>query len=280
MKYGYKFKILRGYLFDKANIFKEYVDFLYNLKSNSISNSPDYIISKLLLNSLYGRFGMNPQVENHVIIDSNKTIKIIDKYQVTNIIKFNNGKELVSFFYNNNDIIQNTKSNQLNISVSISSAITAYSRIYMSFFKYFYSKHLYYSDTDSLYLDIPLDNKYIGKELGKLKLEHIFKEAIFLAPKVYGGITTTEHKEIIKIKGVQSKYNIIKFENLKSLLNLNNKLEIYQNKWYRNIMKGNITINKELYTLMITDNKRQLIYDENNRLIDTKPLKLIKGKII
>ena len=53
MKYGYQFEIVRGYLFEKTNIFTDYVDFLYLLKINSEKDTPDYIISKLLLNSLY-----------------------------------------------------------------------------------------------------------------------------------------------------------------------------------------------------------------------------------
>ena len=70
MKYGYKYKIFIEYLFDKGYISKKYVDFLYNLKVNSEKRSPDYTISKLLLNSLYRRFGMNPEYENHIIINS------------------------------------------------------------------------------------------------------------------------------------------------------------------------------------------------------------------
>jgi hypothetical protein len=70
MNHGYKFEILRGYIFDKQYIFKEYVNFLYNLKMNSLKDSPDYIISKLLLNCLYGRLGMNPFIENHKIVES------------------------------------------------------------------------------------------------------------------------------------------------------------------------------------------------------------------
>lgn len=57
MKFGYKFKVISGYLFDKKYIFNEYVDFLYNLKSTSVKGTPDYVISKLLMNSLYGKFG-------------------------------------------------------------------------------------------------------------------------------------------------------------------------------------------------------------------------------
>jgi len=38
---------------------------------------------------------------------------------------------------------------------------------------------IYYTDTDSLYTTIQLDNKYIGNELGQLKLERIFKNVHF-----------------------------------------------------------------------------------------------------
>jgi hypothetical protein len=86
---------------------------------NSLKDSPDYIISKLLLNCLYGRLGMNPLMENHKIVESKETIKIINKYNVTNVIDFKNGKELVSFFYKNNYEDNNKKGIKLNISIPI-----------------------------------------------------------------------------------------------------------------------------------------------------------------
>ena len=48
---------------------------------------------------------------------------------------------------------------------------------------------IYYSDTDSVDLDKPLPDKYVGEDLGQFKLEHIFDEGVFLSPKVYGGKT-------------------------------------------------------------------------------------------
>jgi len=62
---------------------------------------------------------------------------------------------------------------------------------------------IYYTDTDSLYTTIQLDNKYIGNELGQLKLERIFKKCTFLAPKVYGGILVT-----IKILKILKRLNM------------------------------------------------------------------------
>lgn len=132
LKYGYKFKILRGYLFEEANIFSEYVDYLYKLKVNSLKDSPDYIISKLLLNTLYGRFGMNPQMETHLIVASEETLKLNAVRVITNVVDLKNGNELVSFFDTHN-WDDETKKKSFNISVPIATIVTA--RIYMSKFK-------------------------------------------------------------------------------------------------------------------------------------------------
>ena len=70
-------------MFEKANIFKEYVDYFYNIKVNSIKDSPDFIISNLLLNTLYGRFGMNPEIENHLIISNKDLLKYHNSKMVT-----------------------------------------------------------------------------------------------------------------------------------------------------------------------------------------------------
>lgn len=52
-KYGYQFKIHKGYLFNRQNIFKDYVELLYSIKKEFSQDTkhPLYIIVKLLLNS-------------------------------------------------------------------------------------------------------------------------------------------------------------------------------------------------------------------------------------
>jgi len=97
-KWGYKIKILRGYLFDKANIFNLYVDDLYQIKQNHNKNHPMYLISKLLLNSLYGRFGMNYKFYDHSIINNNELYDFIDNYSINEIIELDNNKSLISYF--------------------------------------------------------------------------------------------------------------------------------------------------------------------------------------
>lgn len=174
MKFGYKFKILRGYTFDSEFIFKEYVDKIYYLKSSVSTDDPIYIISKLLLNSLYGRFGMSPETEKHIIISNDNEQFLLD-HQISNVLDLNNGNSLLT--YNMKETSHNTN---LNISIPIASSITAMARVYMSQFKNNPLFDLLYSDTDSAFTDKAIDSKFIGKKLGQLKLEHDFVKVFFL----------------------------------------------------------------------------------------------------
>ena len=285
-KLGYKFKVIRGYLFDKQDIFSGYISNLYKIKEAYTKDEPLYLISKLLMNSLYGRFGMNPELENYTIIDNDELDTYFSQYIIKNIIHLNsknldnndNNKLLISYLNKNSEDKLNNfthfngKSKKIpNISVPIAAAITANARIFMSQFKNDPNLTIYYTDTDSLFTNKPLDSKFIGKELGKFKLEYIFKDAVFLGPKIYGGITT-ENKEIIKIKGYKNK---VPFTDLISLLNKSSTLDLNQNKWFKSIENGNITVKEQIYSLTLTENKRELIFD-NNKLIGTKPFKLNK----
>lgn len=76
-----------------------------------------------------------------------------------------------------------------NTNVAIAAAVTAHSRMIINQYKLEALKlglNLFYSDTDSLVLDGALPENVIhSSTLGKLKLEHIFKEGIFVMPKVY-----------------------------------------------------------------------------------------------
>jgi len=272
IKYGYKFEVIRGYTFNSEIIFKEYVNKLYNIKKNTNSGNPEYLIAKLLLNSLFGKFGMNPNFENHIVVDDAKAILYENNIniEISDVTLLDNNKLWLSYVKKNDKSIDFNYDNY-NISIPIALTITANARVYMSQFKLNHNYELFYSDTDSLDINKKLPSKYVGSGLGKFKLEHIFKEAVFLAPKVYGGIAINNDNstyELIKVKGYK---NIISFDDLKSLLELNSKLVLHQEKWYKNYTSGNITIKNEIYTLSVTSNKRELIYNNSKILIDTKP---------
>ena len=75
-------------------------------------------------------------------------------------------------------------SGHINVSISIASAITAEARVVMSAFKNLPGINIFYSDTDSAYVDGPLPPHLVGNELGQFKLEGTFRDIFFLAPKM------------------------------------------------------------------------------------------------
>lgn len=63
MRFGYKFIVYRGYTFDQGDIFSGYVNALYSLRKQYPKNHPMNMIAKLLLNSLYGKFGQRLEMK-------------------------------------------------------------------------------------------------------------------------------------------------------------------------------------------------------------------------
>ena len=278
MKYGYKFEVLWGYTFKSEVVFKSYVDFLYNLRSQYDKSNPLNFIAKILMNSLYGRFGMKDNFANINIIHRDYYSDFENKF-FDNIIKTTQIDDYYLVEFEKVDDNNNNNDNTHNISVAIASAITAYSRIYMSQFKNNPKIILYYSDTDSIYVDekseIPeyLINNTV---LGKLKLENICKKAIFLAPKVYC-LETIDGETVYKVKGLKHEVELT-MENFEQLLYKNSLLKKSQLKLRKFLNKSHIELLEQVYTLQVTDNKRQLIYNENNKLIGTKSYKISSSK--
>nr|AAC33727.1 B type DNA polymerase [Cyclocybe aegerita] len=192
MKYGYKFEILWGYTFESKNIFSEIISDLYKMRLEYQKSDPMNYIAKILMNSLYGRFGMD---DNFTFSD------IMDKDDYFNFEKLDRNNSILDVTeLNNNNFLVTTKnpkveldtildngSEKHDINIAIASAITAYSRIQMSKFKNNPNFKLFYSDTDSVYISKELPEELVSNtELGKMKKEGICDDAVFLAPKVYG----------------------------------------------------------------------------------------------
>ena len=275
ISYGYKITVLEGYTFDKAIIFEEYVTKLYKIKENNSKDSAMYLIAKLLMNSLYGRFGMDYKMENHSFVNKEELTDLIQNkfIELSNPIQIEDNLFLVSFLdlkkYENVEI---DYFHEYNISVSIAAAISSYARIHMSQFKNNKKYKIFYSDTDSLYINKKLSKLFVSStELGKLKLENIFTESTFLAPKVYGG-RLESGEEIIKVKGLRHNVieNQLSLEKLNFLLNKNSSLNFNQTKTFRNFDSGTINFLEQTYNLVATENKRQIVY-RNNLMVNTKP---------
>jgi hypothetical protein len=273
MKYGYTFKIIKGYLFNKGNLFCDYVNKMYNLRLQYDKTNPMNQNAKLLNNSLYGKFGMkdvfikNEILRNITPEDKLKISLVLKSYckDIIDIIELDNHTMLEINKPNNNNEYHGT-----DVNVAVASAITAYARIHMSQYKNNPDYKLYYSDTDSIVINKPLPDHLVGTGLGKLKLEHIITKAVFLAPKVYA-LITEDGKEIIKVKGLTNEViSKLTFKDLESLLIKDSSREFSPEKWFKSLINADITTNDMIYTLKATSNKRQLIYN-NGIFSETKP---------
>lgn len=266
-RYGYTFEILKGYQFERGNIFSGYVDRMFNLRSEYDKTHPMNLIAKLLLNSLYGKFGM--KIENTMVEIFNLNTEA-GKLALKNLLDTapNSVKDFIEFDSNKYLFVRNTLADLLNednyhgsdVNIAIASTISAGARIFMSAFKNNPLYNLFYSDTDSIVIDKLLNPRLVGTALGLLKLEHTITRAVFLAPKVYGFVDT-DGNETIKIKGItEDVTSNIHINDLELLLIKDSHKVFNQQKWYKSLTKGEIGINDVLYNLKVTSNKREAIY--------------------
>lgn len=114
-----------------------------------------------------------------------------NKLDITKLAKDNLDLEAKSFNY---------------LSIGISSAITAYGRIYLN--KLLIEAinnggNIYYTDTDSLITDKELPKDRVNNLLGGLKLEAVIKKGIFISGKTYCYIDS-ENNFVTKAKGVSN----------------------------------------------------------------------------
>lgn len=249
IKHGYTFEILNGYQFNKGNIFSDYINTLYKLRLEYPKPDPMNLIAKLLMNSLYGKFGMKltstklEMFNTKDEIDNNILSELIDKLgnTIKDLVKLDDHVITIrdSYIYNDENSFHG-----IDVNIALASAITAGARMWMSAFKNNPLFNIYYSDTDSIVVDSQLPEFIVGKDLGQFKLEHTISKAVFLAPKVYGFITD-EGKEIIKIKGLTNNALVkINFNDLESLLVKDSLMKIDQEKWTKKIIMGDISVNE------------------------------------
>ncbi|RKF65812.1 putative DNA polymerase [Erysiphe neolycopersici] len=275
---GYEIEVYKGYTFNKVyNVFDNYVDDLYEKKAKS--KGSEKLINKFLLNSLIGRFGLSILKLNTEMLPMDQYKEILATKAVNSAIPISDNDWLVS--YNNETSKKITTEHGLDyikilnqkssvdienihsfddVAISISAAVTAYARIYMSKIKLEILEkggEIYYSDTDSIVTNTELPMNLVGKELGKFKVEYKIKEAYFISSKTYCLVledeyVTDENKGvIIKSKGVFD--NSLKLEDFKNMyLNNENVKAIkpdtktnYSEGLYSSISKNFTNLNNE-----------------------------------
>jgi hypothetical protein len=194
---GYKIKLINGYEFTKIDLFSNYVNYFYNIKSFSIGSSR--FLAKLHLNSLYGIFGRKLELNQIIIIKKKDLPQFMLNKVILKIIELNENYIAIKVSKNLNSTILPELNSQLETNftdsfstpvksnVALAAAITAYARITMIPYKLM--EGTAYSDTDCIFTTNTLPDHLVGKELGKMKDElegNTISEAYFFGIKQYG----------------------------------------------------------------------------------------------
>jgi len=276
---GYTIDFIHIYQFKETDyIFKNWVDKHYQEKMNA-PNKTIKTIAKLRLNSLYGKFGQRMELKDL------KEISKEEAFNDTEHIKYKIG----SHYYievDKKDIYSDF------IHSEIASFITSNARVelYEMMLKAGLD-NIYYCDTDSILTSTKLPDEYADdKILGKMKLEHIVKNYVAIAPKLYAITDGVENKEIVRAKGVpmnllldedklKYRYEIMKEAFLTGDLNkLSVTFSTYLSFKQRQIRHKESFATNAITTKKIKqiDTKRVIIepYTEN---YDTRPLNVRKA---
>jgi hypothetical protein len=178
---GYRIEPLRGYLYEKGyGLFEDFVNTLFSARQLAKQQGRDGVsfVYKILMNSLYGRFGINPRSTITEICSKVRMDELIETSGFISGDKLSSNKYLCSYWYDKFSELDSYWIPRLG-AVQIAAAVTACARMYM--YPFISWEDCHYTDTDSVVLKTPLPPEYICSEtLGKFKLE--YKVKVFTLP--------------------------------------------------------------------------------------------------
>lgn len=239
--------------------FREYVTDLYQKRLDyKHEGNPMEQVVKILLNSLYGKFGQ----------------KFIDK---DNWIPFNHTIEELSkleFFERIGSFIRVKKAWSRPPAFCIpiwATYVTAYARLEL--LKYIRKYNPVYCDTDSI---ITKDTIPTSEKLGAMKLEMKVKKGIIVRPKFYG-LVSSEDEEYVKIKGLGKR---LSFKQYSDFLNTPSFTYDKFMKFKESLRRGFIPNEIQSITknMSLEDDKRIWpSYFNRYKLQHSKPQRLLEG---
>lgn len=228
---GWKFKALKG-------LFTSYITYWTEKKINAKKegNNVLYLISKLMLNSLYGKFGLNPNVgskypylnEEGIVKYGNYPIEIRDSIYIP----------VASFI----------TSYARNKTIRTSQAIKDYT------LKNYGKDYYIYSDTDSIHL-LEMSKEELSSfveiddyKLGAWKMESTFVRGKYIRQKCYIELGEDDKLNVV-VAGLPKKLgNIINFDNFKVGFTTEN-MDIKEKKLTFKHVKGGVLLVNTDFTI-------------------------------
>jgi hypothetical protein len=257
---------------DKSkDLFKDYVNKYsqMKIKAEKEGNMALRTIIKLILNSLYGRLGLKYEPYKINFVDSSTANQISINHEVIERLTIDNDLEFIKYTTAPSDVLKelnreeyNKLKNKTDLDVgyvvrnlTISAMITSYGAILMNPFLNNPKNPCYYTDTDSTFVKYPLEEKYVGTELGKFAFKGKAIRAYFISPKTYC-LAMEDGSTIIKCKGLDNK--LLNEDHFKALL-AGKSINIDTNKIFTSLKTGSGGLKSMTLTIKPEVNNRSTI---------------------
>jgi len=184
--------------YEKGVLFKEYVDYFYNLKEGyrEGGNRVCFHLSKLMLNSLYGKFGQKATLLESIGSCDPQVLQVVKVYNIET------GERSFLYYLGGKVYHSVPQGEAYNSFPAIAAHVTAYARLYLwQLIEAAGRENVYYCDTDSLILNEEGYKRFQPfireEELGMLKVEGVADFLSISAPKDY------TFGDIQRVKGVR-----------------------------------------------------------------------------
>lgn len=183
---GHLIKLIEGYYYEKAPLFTEYVEYFYGQRKKwaAEGNATFSVFCKMLLNSLYGKFGQR--------VPESKTIGVADpdKMAINEVYDVETSESWREITIGGLVYREGERTLSFNSFPAISATVTGYARLYLwKLIEYVGCENLAYVDTDSLLVSWKgveaIRNLLDEKQLGALKVEAVAETAIIKGLKDY-----------------------------------------------------------------------------------------------
>ena len=214
-------KVSKCAVYEAAQLFNDYVDYFYRLKQDA-ERSGDALtrgFAKLMLNSLYGKFGQ--QTKNYEPVD----YPPLKDWGSELAIDAQTGKVHKILFIDGRPYRRVDRAKLAAYTfIAVAAHVSSYARMVLWYMiKTAGIDNVYYCDTDSIFVNeegYERVKQYVGDALGALKIEGVYDRAVFMAPKMYVLGDMRKHKGLTKNARpiAPNEYEDIKFYRALTLL--------------------------------------------------------------
>jgi hypothetical protein len=182
-KKSLKYSIRSVYTFKETITFEQYIDHFYKIKKASPKGSTEYIFAKLMLVSLYGKFGANPNnYQKYVLVEPDQVSSVEEKrhpWAAEKASCYRATDNLQPWTLMSAPLLDNEKRFY---NVATAASITGFQRAVL-FRNLQRAQNPLYCDTDSIHCEhLPCS---VGTELGQWNIEYEAKIGAYAGKKLY-----------------------------------------------------------------------------------------------